>query len=905
MARKRSNPNQLIVVPMPLRGLDVDVSYEDLRPNTTRSVLNCRPQDPTSDLRRLSRRAGSSKHIATRVAASPVQNISTIIVPRNLETGTLDCITPYDDTSHFRQLKGTDGTSVTGDASTAMAGANGCACYDNENNAYVVSYTSTTVQISKRDTAHAVAWTKTITHSATVTIVGVQADDDVVYIYATGSTVGTAAVYRINTSDGNTFGASPWLSGTALLWQPSTNSSCYKPIALANGALTVLGKSATANLLVVQIYSVATGLLTNTVSAFTLSDAQASWSMRYGVIGDYGGNFYAFKSEIWGAGADAYDMTIKKLSPSGTVLATGDFGVASGAAAQALLLDICYEPTTFAVGMVGFKLFNTTNSFDIISADTLALSSGSQPSARTQWDAIAAAGDATYRLRRSGGATDVIKLTPATSMTVATWTVSSSASTGGWIASTAVPPVATNDMRSARSLRALQLTNGTLSRFDSGVLETISATFCSSVATIVNSTRYGAKIIYADGLGYPYYNGGTNTTGDLYTDVVTAAMGDTTKYMPHDSNGRKCRLICTWRGRLVLAGLLSDIGKWFMSAVLNEADWDYSPATPSAAQAISSVEATAAQIGDGITALIPCGDNILIFGCSSSIWRLTGDPADGGTSTLVSDITGIAYGNAWCKDTQGNVYFMGSRGRVFKMDPAGQPSPISSAIDTHELSGIDFDSVQVSMAWNERKKGIDIWITPYDGTTARKYWWDAYTPVDLTIRVVQKPGSWWKDSIPNAHAPLAVCVLDGDAAADRKVIFGSYDGYIREEDNEADSDDGVKIESYCLIGPLADKNGGSITLKDLPTILGEESSDLNFAIQSAASRERAFLAKDRYTGTFTSGRNRSYAVRSSDFAHFIRVYSEKKAVPWSIESMRVSMKVELGGNKIFHVAELA
>src|SRR5581483_8833081 len=129
------------------------------------------------------------------------------------------------------------------------------------------------------------------------------------------------------------------------------------------------------------------------------------------------------------------------------------------------------------------------------------------------------------------------------------------------------------------------------------------------------------------------------------------------------------RLLCAWRNRMVLSGLPADPQDYFMSAAGDATDYDYNPAPSVETQAVAGNLTPAGLVPDTVTALVPYSDDVLIFGCDSHVYQMTGDPMAGGRIDLVSDGTGMAWGNAWCKAPDGTVYFMGSRGRVYQMAP--------------------------------------------------------------------------------------------------------------------------------------------------------------------------------------------------------------------------------------------
>ena len=107
--------------------------------------------------------------------------------------------------------------------------------------------------------------------------------------------------------------------------------------------------------------------------------------------------------------------------------------------------------------------------------------------------------------------------------------------------------------------------------------------------------------------------------------------------------------------------------------------------------AVAGNNSDAGELGDIINCLIPYSDDILIFGGDAAIWLMRGDPMDGGQIDLLTDSVGMAWGRPWCRDPYGVIYFFGSRGGVYQLDPSGRaPTRISQAIDgSHGIASPD------------------------------------------------------------------------------------------------------------------------------------------------------------------------------------------------------------------------
>lgn len=383
---------------------------------------------------------------------------------------------------------------------------------------------------------------------------------------------------------------------------------------------------------------------------------------------------------------------------------------------------------------------------------------------------------------------------------------------------------------------------------------------------IMFSAANQQKLWFADGINWCYFN---PADGTLNTWAASAGA------LPEDSDENTPRLICTWRGRTVLSGLLNDGGNWFMSAVDDPTNFDYAPLSPSPADAVAGNNGPAGLVGDLITALIPYTDDILIFGADHSIWMMKGDPLAGGSLQVVSSIIGMAWGEAWTLDPFGNVYFFSNRMGIYRMVPGEQPQRISQAIDSF-LLGIDTGTNSIRLLWNDRFQGFHVFITPLASPAATTHlFYEART------------GAWWFDKFANHdHDPLCCCIFDGNLPSDRVALIGSWDGYVRAISVDATTDDGKAIESSVVIGPFLTANLSDVLLKDLQAALGEESGDVTFEVMVGRTAEEASRSEPILTGTWSAGRNLTSLIRQAAHAIYIRISSTN---PWAIESIRLRL----------------
>ncbi len=377
------------------------------------------------------------------------------------------------------------------------------------------------------------------------------------------------------------------------------------------------------------------------------------------------------------------------------------------------------------------------------------------------------------------------------------------------------------------------------------------------------SSPNNQKLYFADGTNWVFYDPFTNTVEPW---VATAGT------QPTDSDGNLPRLITTWRGRIVLSGLLLDPQNIFMSAVSDPGDWDYSPESTTPTQAVALNASPLGLIGDVVTTLIPYTDDVLVIGCDHEIWMLRGDPMDGGRLDKVSGAIGMAWGQPWCTDPMGNIYFFSNRTGIYVLVPGQAPQRISQQID-NTLANIDTGTNSIRMIYDDRFQGVHVFVTPLE------------EPAEAThFFYEQRAGAWWTDNFANNdHNPLCCVTFDGNEASDRTPLIGCYDGYVRAVDPAATKDDGKAIDSEVLLGPFLTSLLDEMLLHDCQAVLAAASEDVEYEILAGDTAEEALAADPIDSGTWSAGRNLTNLVRRAGHAIYIRITSTK---PWAIESVR-------------------
>lgn len=312
-----------------------------------------------------------------------------------------------------------------------------------------------------------------------------------------------------------------------------------------------------------------------------------------------------------------------------------------------------------------------------------------------------------------------------------------------------------------------------------------------------------------------------------------------------------CKLICVYRGRIVLANQTATPSVWYMSRVNDPLDWDYGSSVSPSTKAYAGTNAAVGQPADAITALIPWNDDYLIFGGSSSLYRMTGDPGTNGAIDTVSNRTGVLGPRAWCFDDKGNLFFLGAGGLYVIPHGTMEPQLVTGKRLNDVWDAIDTEKILVQLAWDAKNQYVHIFLTPLD---------DSLGPVAGTHVVYDvTQDAPWLDQYPAAFGPTSVLEIDGPNPEDRRFLLGGWDGAIRRPDDSATSDDGQAIQTLLRFQPVEMALGSvQVMARQLNAFGSADSGPVTWSLlmgQSPAEISRAAISSARRTGTFFENGN--------------------------------------------------
>lgn len=871
-------PSQLVSLPFPVKGLDEGLAFDAQKPLTTPGIMNMIAGDPVTGRVRGAQRPGLTKFVDDTIDSSAsIQEICHTIGPFFTDSEGQGQLVYSAATGAAWGTLSDAGVELGdgGDASAVYL----MSCWDSSGNLYVATRTGATtdtVTIVRSAVDGTIAWTKSVVHGSTSSpspVMGMLCIGATLYVLWGGTSSYASAIYRYSTTDGTQIDAGAWksngggandISGTVF------TTGTAQSLVLAGNRLVVITRTGTEGTTGPQtirgdIFNYANGTRTDSDVLVTVSGSTSDQLRFYGVCpGDPGRFYFAAQKR---AGASTYTNYVEKHINSSTTFPTPLWSQ-TWPDSDGAPLGIAYDAKNNRLGVVGANVDGTGHSFAVMAGTDGTTSGNSDVNSVTTWHRIAAGVDGDFRLLRNSSGNNIIGLN--SDLTTVDWQINVS-DNQDIVCSINTFATVSQPVFRERNVRTLAVAAGSVFRIDNDVVtEVTDGSNALSLRPVVFATSYYPNIFFADGEHVRYYLSSTNT---LATWTPTAGS------LPVDDDGFRARLICTWQGRIVLSGLPGDAQNWFMSAINDPFDWDYSPATTTEGQAIAGNNADAGEVQDVITALIPYNNDYLIFGADHSILQMTGNPVAGGRLDEVSDITGIAWGRAFTRDPFGNIWFVGSRGGLYRMIPGSKPERISSESIDDRLTDIDMGANIIRLAWDDKHQMLVICITNQDSVaTTTHYFYDPRNQGFFPFQFADLD-----------HNPKVVYLYDGDDPDDRVILMGGWDGYVRKLDSSAKSDDGTAIDAYYFAGPIQDERRNLILMNEMRAILSSTSDPVTATVHVGASAEEALSAASHFGARLVAGRSRAIRTRAMGHSLFVKLRNATLGESFSVESIQAGL----------------
>ncbi len=381
----------------------------------------------------------------------------------------------------------------------------------------------------------------------------------------------------------------------------------------------------------------------------------------------------------------------------------------------------------------------------------------------------------------------------------------------------------------------------------------------------VQATAAFNHAFFVDGTSTKKYNLNTDTVSNY-----TASTAGTIQ--------PNMRLIVTWRGRVVGSGVVADPHNWFMAKSGDPFDWDYSPATPNALQAVAGNNSDAGLVGDIVTGLLPLSDDILIFGGDHTLYKMTGDPAAGGVVDLVSSQTGMAFGQAWTKDPDGVAYFVGTDG-IYRLQKDGTLENMTTGRWAKRFANIDLSLYRAYMVWDYFRHALIVEFMSLVGGPNLSFVWE------------KRADAWHPQEYPASIGPTYLLGYDGPRATDKVTMLGGKDGYLRIVKEDAD-DDGNDISSSVRFAPfIAPSHTAEIVLNSVQPILVRGSGAAYLNVYTGQSAEDCVVAGSPRVRRLLSHAGRNHSMRQKVRGYAVQLeISQSGSETWGLEGLALGFE---------------
>jgi len=419
----------------------------------------------------------------------------------------------------------------------------------------------------------------------------------------------------------------------------------------------------------------------------------------------------------------------------------------------------------------------------------------------------------------------------------------------------------------------------------------------------------GACTIYGSKKNELMFSNGETVTGlddggNAISFTTTAEVAPTTPHWYNftpfgnsDTFGAlpaKLYIGCLWLGSMFVAGDPDAPYGWAKSHQGNIWDWLYNSDDVQSACTGGDVEL--GKIQDIIRAFIPCGNDYLIFGCANEMNVMAGDPMQGGSLKRIDGAPGIFGSRSWCLDEFGNLYYYGVGGvyRIQKGITGIQHLTEYRLPKIIHDEAADPTTHRVSLAWDFKRHGLIMAIVNLDTLVNSCYWYE------------RRSDGFYPEQYPEQCSPFSFVYYNSAIAAQRDLLWGCSDGFIRRPDETMKSDDigcsDEAIDSYITFGPfqLGETLGDDGIIGPVYGIMGETesitSSNVTYYVYVGDSPEAVMkkVAAGTYeiTGTvYAPGYQRGKKQRRQARGKYaaIRLRNNTADQTWAFEEIEVEI----------------
>ena len=299
-------------------------------------------------------------------------------------------------------------------------------------------------------------------------------------------------------------------------------------------------------------------------------------------------------------------------------------------------------------------------------------------------------------------------------------------------------------------------------------------------------------------------------------------------------------------------------------------------------------------------AYIPYENDYIIFGCYSSMYALIGDPMQGGSAKRVSDKVGVFGSKSWCFDDAGNLYWWGTGG-IYRMPKGLGPVEHLTEYRLPNIvysEGVDPSTHRIILEWDVRRHGLQVSIVNLSTSVNSCYWYEKRTD------------GFYPELYPEQCSAYSMLYYDSPTTAQRDLLWGCADGYIRQPLEAAEDDDiggsDEAIDSYVTFGPfiMGERLGDEGIIGGVSGILGggatggtqTDSSSVTYYVYVGDSPEQVIERVDAgtyvITGTvhgpgYQRGKKQLRNARGKFAA--IRLRNNTAAQTWAFEEIEVEV----------------